>query len=97
LAESTGQRIDKWLFFARIVKTRSLAAKIVEGGHVRVNRLKVRKPAAPLGLGDILTLATHGRVKILKVLGFSARRGPASEAELLYEDLSAAQKHVPKP
>jgi ribosome-associated heat shock protein Hsp15 len=95
LPPADAQRIDKWLFFARIVKTRSLAAKIVEGGQVRVNRAKVSKPATLLAPGDVITLALHGRVKILKVLGFSQRRGPASEAGQLYEDLSAAQKHVP--
>ena len=91
------QRIDKWLFFARIVKSRSRAAKAVMDGQVRVNREKVTKPATEVGVGDIITLALRGRVRVLKVLGFSHRRGPAPEAELLYQDLSAAQKHVPKP
>jgi ribosome-associated heat shock protein Hsp15 len=61
-----------------------------------VNREKVIKPATEVGEGDTITIALHGRVRVLKVLGFSSRRGPAPEAGLLYEDLSAAQKQVPK-
>jgi ribosome-associated heat shock protein Hsp15 len=96
LASSGAQRIDKWLFFARAVKSRSLAAKIVEGGQVRINREKVRKPAAEVSAGDVVTLAAHGRIRVLKVLAPGERRGPAPEAELLYEDLSAAQNPLPK-
>ena len=88
---SASQRIDKWLFFARIAKSRSLAAKIIEAGQVRVNRQKVTRPATEVAQGDIITFALHGQVRVLKVLGFSRRRGPACEAELLYRDLSAAQ------
>jgi ribosome-associated heat shock protein Hsp15 len=96
LPGGNAQRIDKWLFFARIVKSRSLAAKIVAAGQVRVNREKVSKPACEIGEGDIVTVAVHGRVRVLKITALALRRGPASQAELLYEDLDAAQKHVPK-
>ena len=82
------QRIDKWLWFARIVKTRSLAAALVGGGAVRVNRVRIAKPSHPLIPGDVLTLALRGRVLVLKVREIGARRGPAAEARLLYEDLS---------
>ena len=91
------QRLDKWLFFARVVKSRSLAVKIVEQGQVRVNRRKVTKPASAVSEGDVITFAADGGVRVLKILALGSRRGPAPEARLLYEDLSAAQKRVPKP
>lgn len=83
------QRIDKWLWFARMVKTRTLAAAIVSQGQVRLNKVKVGKPAQEVGPGDIITLAAHGRVRVIKVLAIGARRGPASEAQALYEDMAA--------
>ncbi len=82
------QRIDKWLWFARMVKTRTLAAAIVSQGQVRLNKVKVAKPAQEVGPGDIITLAAHGRVRVIKVLGIGTRRGPASEAQTLYEDMA---------
>ena len=84
----TGQRLDKWLWFARMVKTRTLAAAIVSQGQVRLNKVKVVKPAHEVGPGDVITLAIHGRVRVLKVLAIAARRGPASEAQTLYEDMA---------
>lgn len=83
------QRIDKWLWFARMVKTRTLAAAIVSQGQVRLNKVKVAKPAQEIGPGDVITLAAHGRVRVIKVLAIGARRGPASEAQTLYEDMAA--------
>lgn len=84
------QRIDKWLWFARIVKTRPLAAGLVEKGQVRVNKTKVLKPGYDVAIGDVVTVSMAGRVKVLRILGCAPRRGPASEAQRLYEDLSAA-------
>jgi ribosome-associated heat shock protein Hsp15 len=81
------QRLDKWLWFARIVKSRSLAQKLVTGGHVRVNRDKTNAPAKAVRAGDVLTVAVAGRVLVLKVLAPGTRRGPAPEAQQLYEDL----------
>lgn len=83
------QRIDKWLWFARITKTRSLAAALVSHGAVRVNRQKIAKPSHPVAPGDVLTLAVRGRIRVLKVLEPGLRRGPASEAAGLFEDLNA--------
>jgi ribosome-associated heat shock protein Hsp15 len=83
------QRLDKWLWFARIVKTRSLATALVSHGKVRVNRQKTVKPSHPVAPGDVLTIALRGGVRVLKVLEAGTRRGPAAEARLLYEDLSA--------
>ena len=82
------QRIDKWLWFSRIVKTRSLAAALVSGGAVRVNRQRIAKPSHPVAPGDVLTLAVHGRVLVVKVLEPGKRRGPGAEARQLYEDLT---------
>ena len=82
------QRIDKWLWFARIVKSRTLAAGAVSSGSVRVNRQKVTKPSHPVSVGDVVTVAVHGRVRVLRVLAAGERRGPAVEARALCEDLS---------
>lgn len=82
------QRLDKWLWFTRIVKSRTLAATLVSGGKVRVNRLRVDKPSQQVKPGDVVTIAVHERVHVLKMLAGGVRRGPASEAVHLYEDLT---------
>ena len=82
------QRLDKWLFFARIVKSRSLAAKLVQAGHVRVNRDKTDNASKAVRSGDVLTVTLDRRILVLKVLAAGSRRGPYEEARLLYEDLS---------
>lgn len=81
-------RLDKWLWHARFVKTRSLAAKLVSGPGVRINSLPVSKPAAQVGAGDVLTFALGARVMVVRVLACGVRRGPAPEAQALYEDMS---------
>ena len=83
------QRLDKWLWFARIVKSRTLAAKLVSEGHIRVNAVRIDNPAKTVGPGDVLTIALERDVKVLRILAQGARRGPYSEARLLYNDLSA--------
>ena len=83
------QRIDKWLCFARVVKTRSLAAKLVEAGHVRVNGVRSLNAAKVLRSGDVLTVALERQVRVLRVLADGERRGPFREASLLFEDLGA--------
>ncbi|PRD43901.1 RNA-binding protein [Phyllobacterium phragmitis] len=82
------QRIDKWLFFARVVKSRSLAAKLAVGGRVRVNRDKVDQASHPVKVGDVLTVTLDRRVLVYRVLATGHRRGPAEEARLLYQDVS---------
>lgn len=89
-AQSGRQRIDKWLFFARVVKSRSLAAKLAVGGKVRVNRDKIEQAAHQVKIGDVLTITLDRRILVFKVLLPGERRGPAPEAQLLYEDLSPA-------
>jgi ribosome-associated heat shock protein Hsp15 len=83
-------RLDKWLWQARFFKTRGLAARAVASGHVRVNAVRVLKPAAAVAIGDGLTLVQHGGVRVVRVLALGQRRGPASEARLLYQDLAEA-------
>jgi ribosome-associated heat shock protein Hsp15 len=82
------QRLDKWLWFARVVKSRSLAARLVAEGHVRLNGKRIEVPARLIGPGDVLTIALERQVRVLKVLGSGERRGPFAQAKLLYEDLS---------
>jgi ribosome-associated heat shock protein Hsp15 len=82
------QRLDKWLWFARIVKSRTLAAQLVQDGKVRINRAKVAKPAQSVRRDDVLTIVIRGNVQVLRVVAPGARRGPPAEARLLYELLS---------
>jgi ribosome-associated heat shock protein Hsp15 len=82
------QRIDKWLFFSRAVKSRSLAAKLVVAGRVRINRDKAAQASDMVKPGDVLTITLERRIFVWKVLGTGARRGPAEEARLLYQDMS---------
>jgi ribosome-associated heat shock protein Hsp15 len=87
MAEAT-QRLDKWLWFARFAKTRTLAATIAVEGRLRLNGTIVAKAAQPVRVGDVLTFALGQRVKVVRVLALGARRGPPAEARLLYDDLS---------
>lgn len=80
------QRLDKWLWHARFFKSRTLAAKQCEIGRVRVNRVPVKKPSATVRPGDLLTFPQGNTIRVVKVLALGDRRGPASEAQTLYED-----------
>ena len=82
------QRIDKWLFFARIAKSRTLAQEWIEGGHVSVNGEKVRRSSADIRVGDRLEVLAERRTYLLVVKAPGARRGPYEEARLLYDDES---------
>ena len=82
------QRLDKWIWYARVVKSRALAVRLVEAGHVRVDGLRTNVAAKPVGIGSVLTIALDREVRVLKVAGLGERRGPYSEACRLYEDLS---------
>lgn len=81
-------RLDKWLWYARFFKTRGLAAKTVTGGHVRVNGTKVSKASTSVGADDVLTFPQARDIRVVKIEACGARRGPAPEAQALYEDLS---------
>jgi ribosome-associated heat shock protein Hsp15 len=82
------QRLDKWLFFSRAVKSRTLAQKLIETGVVRVNSERTMRTDHQVGEGDVLTMTVHTRLLVWKILDAGERRGPASEAAGLYEDLS---------
>jgi ribosome-associated heat shock protein Hsp15 len=82
------QRVDRWLFFARVVKSRSLAAKLAQAGRVRINGEKTDQAADMVRPGDTLTITIERRILVYRVLAPGTRRGPAPEARLLYEDLS---------
>lgn len=88
-------RVDKWLWYARFFKTRGLASKTVNGGHVRVNSDKIAKASHAVGPGDVLTFPQGSRVRVAKVLICGTRRGPAPEAQGLYEDLTPVQEKAP--
>ena len=81
------QRLDKWLWHARVVRARSSAAALVEAGHVRINGVREKSPGHQVKLGDVVTVGLDNSVRVLKVAGFSERRGDASAARVLYEDL----------
>ena len=83
------QRLDKWLWFARFVKTRTLATDIVAAGKVRLNRVRIDKPAQTVRAGDVLTLNLNRRIQLVRVLGIAERRGPSAAARSLYEELTA--------
>ena|SRR5947209_4868370 len=82
------QRLDKWLWYARLAKTRTLAQKLAMSGQVRINRDRTESASHPVKTGDVLTVALPGGVRVLKITATGERRGPAIEARLLYEDLT---------
>jgi ribosome-associated heat shock protein Hsp15 len=82
------QRLDRFLFFARAVKARTLAQKLIESGAVRINSERTIASDARVGAGDVLTMTIHARLLVWRIRDPGSRRGPASEAAALYEDLS---------
>ena len=89
-------RIDKWLWHARFFKTRTLAAKTVSGGHVRVNGQKISKPSHAVTPSDVLTFPQAKRIRVVRVEAMGTRRGPALEAQTLYFDLTEPEKETPR-
>jgi len=85
-------RIDKWLWFARFVKSRSLASKLVSDGRMRVNGAPTQKAHYTVKPGDVLTFPLGPHIRVIKVLDLGTRRGPAVEAQTLYEDLDPPRK-----
>lgn len=83
-----GQRIDQWLWMARVTKTRTLATRLVASGSVRVNGARVVKPGRTVVAGDVITLVKRGIVRVLQIERLGQRRGPYCEAQMLYTDLS---------
>lgn len=89
------QRIDKWLWHARVVKTRTLAQRLVERGYVRLNGTRIQIASQAVKVGDVLTIALDERVKVLEVRDFAEARGSAPLAQRLYNDHSPPP--VPRP
>ena len=83
---SSSQRVDQWLWFARITKSRTLAQDLIGRGKVRLNRVKIDKPSVLVKPGDVLTLIVGPVVRSLEILAIGQRRGPAAEAQLLFLD-----------
>ncbi len=89
-------RVDKWLWHARFFKTRTLAASIVSSGKVRVDSVPISKPSRTVGPGNVLTFSQAGDIRVVRILACGDRRGPAPEAQALYEDLSPPPERNPE-
>lgn len=89
--EDERQRLDKWLFFSRLVKSRALAQELIEAGFVRVNGQTVTQPSRSLKIGDRLDVALERRDVVLVVKAPGDRRGSPGEARLLFDDLTPQQ------
>ncbi len=98
MSETSGPslRLDKWLWHARFVKTRGLGADYAERGRVRLNGQPALKAHQAIRVGDILTLGFGPQVRVVRVLGLGERRGPAPEAQGLYQDITPALAPVPE-
>jgi ribosome-associated heat shock protein Hsp15 len=81
------QRIDRWLWHARVVRTRSAAASLADAGHIRINGQRVNESSSPVRVGDVVTVSLDRCVRTMKVTGFAERRGSADDARALYADL----------
>lgn len=90
------QRLDKWLWHARVVKARTSAAELVASGHVRLNGTREKSPGHAVKVGDVVTVTLDNSVRVLKVTGFAERRGDAGSARELYEDLQAGNLQAGK-
>lgn len=89
-SERTKTRLDQWLWFARFVKSRSLAARLCAAGAVAINGIPVRKPNQSVRIGDVVVLPQGSWQRTVRVLALGDRRGPAMKAQLLYEEAAAA-------
>ena len=88
VAEPERQRIDRWLWHARLVRTRSAAAALASAGHVRVNGARIDTPSRLVRTGDVITVALDYNVRVVKIRGFANRRGSAQTSQALYEELT---------
>ena len=89
-------RVDKWLWHARFFKSRSLAAEMAGSGALRIDGVKVAKPSQTVVVGNVLTFAKAGHIRIIQVDAIGTRRGPATEAQALYTDLDPPQPKPPE-
>ncbi|MAZ03812.1 MAG: RNA-binding protein S4 [Sneathiella sp.] len=93
---SVGIRVDKWLWYARFFKSRSLAAKLVQSRKLRINSVVTTKASATVKAGDVLTFAQGRNIRVIRIVNIGMRRGPAPEAQELYEDLAPPQQKEDK-
>lgn len=82
------QRLDRWLWYARFAKSRSLAARLVEEGHIRVNGIRTESAAKSVVVGDVVTIAAARTTQVVRVARLGERRGPAPEARGLYDEIA---------
>lgn len=92
MTDQTSARIDKWLWHARFVKTRGLAAKLCQSGKLRLNGEHISKSHQALRPGDVLTFPLGPHIRVVKIVALGERRGPATEAQGLYEDLAPPER-----
>ena len=85
-------RIDRFLFFIRLLKSRTLAQGLIEAGHVRVDGRRVEKSSEEVHVGSVVALPLHDTVRVFRVLALPERRGPSSEARACYEELGVDEK-----
>lgn len=95
-AGQPGQRIDRWLWYARFLKSRSLAGSFVQTGKIRVNGERISRASRLVRPGDVLTFPLGPHIRVIKVTVLGLRRGPAPEARLLYEDLDPPPERTPQ-
>jgi len=88
MTEDDGRRLDKWLWFARFCKSRTLASKLCAAGKIRIGGELVHKAHYLVRLGDVLTFPQGLHIRVVRVVELGLRRGPATEARTLYEDLA---------
>ena len=86
------QRLDKWLWHARVVKARTSAAALVTSGHVRINGVRETSPGHGVKAGDVLTIALDRNVRVLRVTAFAERSGDATSARALYDELDGGAR-----
>ena len=80
-------RLDRFLYFIRLVKSRTLAQALIDTGHLRIDGKRVEKPSDAVRVGSVVALPLHGRTRILRVIALPSRRGPAAEARTCYEEV----------
>ena len=95
MSDEDGRRLDKWLWFARFCKSRTLASKLCAAGKVRIGGELVHKAHYLVRLGDVLTFPQGPHIRVVRILQLGVRRGPATEARTLYEDLAPPPAREP--
>ncbi len=92
MEDQSWQRLDKWLWCARFLKSRADCSRLIAEGSFRINRQPTDKPHAKLRPGDVITMPLRGDIRVIEVLALALRRGPAPEAQTLYREIIAPQQ-----